>query len=574
MNVHFRTLNIKGFMSLVDETIDLENLGVVLVKGINNYDPLFKSNGSGKSAIFDSILWVLTGYTSRGSKNIINRNLNTGTCVTLTINIDNDEYVIERTDGYLDKKKSVTIIKNGEDISGSTLTKSKEVLESQLGFITYDVLTSIIILSQGLPSRLSSLRPSDRKSRLEYLSNTDGILEEIKNKMSLAHSDIITKSSSINTERTKTSTSISANQSTIESCNRKINEINDYNERNSGLNQETVDSYNSQIDQYKTSLEVMRDKYSKILKLESELSNNKFRVTNRISELGRKIRDLTSQYLSLSSNICPMCKSVLDSPDELKTHLSNEILTYKKEYVSLNEELKSLESRTVPDSSNYTKLINEYSDKLNELTRIIDEYNRMQSSVSSYETTKKECEDKIKDLNKQLLRIESESKEIDKELEIYNFFNSAVSRKFRNFLLDGVISYLNTRLSYYSKYLFSNGQSVYLENNGNNIDIKLGESYFEDLSGGEGRRVDIILQLAQRDLSRTESGFSCNLLVLDEILDYLDSDGIISVLQMLEKESSSVDTLMIVTHRDELDVPNDSELIVIKDQNQLSRVSR
>lgn len=575
MQVQFISVKIKGFMSIVNETIDLKDLGVVLVKGINNYDNLFKSNGSGKSAIFDSILWVLTGYTSRGSKNIINRNYNdNGVSVSITMNIDNDEYIITRSMSGSNSGKSLSIIKNDEDISGSTFTKSKEILDQQLSFINYDILTSIIILSQGLPGRLSSLRPSDRKARLEYLSNTDGILEEIQTKMNSAFSELTSESTLKNTERTKRYTSITSNQSTIDSCQRRIDEIIKYQEDNSGINSETIDKYRDTIKSLRDAIEVMRNKYQQICVKESQLLSRKSSVNQEISFLVSKIHELTNQYKSLVNNSCPFCGSVLHDADDLREHISKELIDTKKRYSLLLSEKEKLDNEKLPDSSQYNARINEDNAELLRLSSIIEDYNRLSSSIESYKVTIKECEDKISSFNEELLSIESELKNIDKQLDIYNFYKSAISRKFRNFLLDGVIIYINQRLEYYSEYLFSNGQKVKLENNGNNINIRLGDSYFEDLSGGEGRRVDIILQLAQRDLSRVESGFSCNLLVLDEILDYLDSDGVSNVLSMLEKESSSIDSLMIVTHKEDVDIPNDSELTVIKDKDQLSHIRR
>lgn len=575
MNVQFISAKIKGFMSLVNETVDLKDLGVVLVKGINNYDNLFKSNGSGKSAIFDSILWALTGSTSRGSKNIVNRNYSSeGVSVSVNMIIDEDEYVITRSATGSNSGKSLSIIKNGEDISGSTFTKSKDILEKQLGFITYDILTSIIILSQGLPGRLSNLRPSDRKSRLEYLSNTDGILEEIQGKMNLAFSELTGESTIQNTEKTKTCTSITSNQSTIESCQRKIDEILNYQKENSGITSDQIDEYSQKVNELKSTIDAMRNKYQQLVQQEAKLNSEKMSINSSISMMTNKIQELTAQFRSISNNTCPLCNSTLNSVDDLREQITNQLVKAKKEYAELLNKQSELESKKLPDSSVYNDIITKNNNELIRLSSIIEEYNRMSSSIESYQTTMNECQDKITKFNKDLLVIEDKLKDIDKQMTIYNFYKSAISRKFRNFLLDGVIIYINQRLDHYSEYLFSSGQKVRLENNGNNVDIRLGDSYFEDLSGGEGRRVDIILQLAQRDLSRVESGFSCNLLVLDEILDYLDSDGISSVLGMLEKESSSVDSLMIVTHKEDVDIPNDSELIIIKDKDQLSHIRR
>ena len=392
--------------------------------------------------------------------------------------------------------------------------------------------------------------------------------------MSVAYTELLSKSTSCNTEKSKTNSSISSNQSTIDSCNRKIDEIVQYHKDNSGVTDSDIDIYRSKIKEIQDVIKSSREKYQTLIRMESEHSSKKSSLENSLREEKISINDLMNQYRSVSNNICPTCKTVLTSSDDLKKDISEKLMSHKKRYSELSSELSTINSVTIPSSYEYNEKIVTYNNKLIELTRLIDEYDKMSSSVDSFKSTRDECQVKVDELMKVLVDLEKLSKDLDKQLEIYNYYKSAISRKFRNFLLEGVIDYMNKRLKYYSQYLFSNNQYVYLENSGNNVNIRLGDSYFEDLSGGEGRRVDIILQLAQRDLSRTESGFSCNLLVLDEILDYLDSDGIYSVLNMLEKESSSVDTLMIVTHRSELDVPCDSELLVVKDKNQLSRIRR
>jgi DNA repair exonuclease SbcCD ATPase subunit len=115
---------------------------------------------------------------------------------------------------------------------------------------------------------------------------------------------------------------------------------------------------------------------------------------------------------------------------------------------------------------------------------------------------------------------------------------------------------------------------VTLEIEGNNINIYLGTRRFEDLSGGEGRRVDIILQLIQRDLARNESGFSSNLMVLDEILDNLDATGADSVISLLEYKSPDINTMMIVSHKPDINIPSDKVITVVKDSDQISRIEK
>ena len=66
MYLKFLRVDASGFQSLERAKVDLCNRGVVLVRGENQWEENSKSNGSGKSSIFEAILWALYGKTSSG----------------------------------------------------------------------------------------------------------------------------------------------------------------------------------------------------------------------------------------------------------------------------------------------------------------------------------------------------------------------------------------------------------------------------------------------------------------------------------------------------------------------------
>lgn len=82
------------------------------------------------------------------------------------------------------------------------------------------------------------------------------------------------------------------------------------------------------------------------------------------------------------------------------------------------------------------------------------------------------------------------------------------------------------------------------------------------------------MQLIQRDLARNESGFTSNILVMDEILDNLDSVGADSVIRLLEHKSPDVETMLIVSHKQDITIPSDRVIKVVKSADQLSHISK
>jgi DNA repair exonuclease SbcCD ATPase subunit len=66
---------------------------------------------------------------------------------------------------------------------------------------------------------------------------------------------------------------------------------------------------------------------------------------------------------------------------------------------------------------------------------------------------------------------------------------------------------------------------------------------------------------------------SSNILVLDEITDFLDKQSCASVMKLLEKELNTIESVFVVSHHAaELELPIDSELQVVKNADGISEI--
>lgn len=579
MNISFNRVTIDGFMSFNHEELDLLGLGLVTIKGTNKYEPLAASNGSGKSAISESLLWCLTGSTSRGATDVANNLLNKGVYVKVDLNIDDTNYIITRSKNHCDLGTCLNIIKNGEDISGNTVTKSKTILEAEFSSsLDYDTLTSIIILSQGLPSRLSTLKPSSRKSRLEELSKTDHYVDDLQSKVADAHSRISNQIADIRSKITACSTRITTSEITISTNQGKIDEIN---RKASGLISKdeadrliaTMPDLQDEIDQITAN---WREKSSQL----SQILSEKSALSGEFSQKRGANEQYLSQYSSLHAAVCPTCNQVIQNQvnlEAMRLHLNDQMGQNKQRLIEIQTKLNELEPQSIQLAGDISLLQEEESTKKAELQEMIKQYSDYKSFSSSttiLEEGIQDAKDTITIETANRTQLESELATLEEKLAICNYLKNQLSRKFRSFLLEGVISYMNQKCAEYSPYLFEKQGLVSLEIDGNNINIYLGGRRFEDLSGGEGRRVDIILQLAQRDLARNESGFTSNLLVLDEILDNLDAVGADSVIRLLDYKSPDVGTMLIVSHKQDITIPSDGIISVVKGMDQISHIAK
>ena len=183
MDIKFKELHIKNFMSIGDAHINLSDCGFTLIEGINNNDSdNARSNGAGKSSIFEALVWALTGNTMRGNKDVVNYNGDDGAIVKVLFTVDKDTFLITRTKEHSKYKTNLLIEINGIDKSGKGIRDSEKLLAEYLPDLTSSLIGSVIVLGQGLPQKFSSNSPSGRKEVLERLFKSDYMIQDLKNR--------------------------------------------------------------------------------------------------------------------------------------------------------------------------------------------------------------------------------------------------------------------------------------------------------------------------------------------------------------------------------------------------------
>ena len=565
MKIFFDRIVIDNFLSIGHADIVLKEEGITLISGRNLYDGLSCSNGSGKSSVFEAILWNLTGMTSRGSANVSNILTEKSAYTELHFLADESSYVIKRKAN----PSALQILKDGEDISGNTFTKSKKVLADVLGFVNYDMLSSIIILTQGLGGRLSSLKASERKARLEMFSNMQELLENVSYEVSEVTNRVADEYLEVSKEICRAEAAIKHNRGLIASYAGKIQEVTENQEK--VLSPAELDELNKEIGICEDHLAKTNGLLAQEISARSQLQATQKALQRDLAFCSAQIQKIKSDYLKIANNICPTCGQHIDNPALLSSY-DLKLAEYSQKAEETSRQLESCNSQLSIDSTSIlTKDIEDLSAKLAEARQLALDSAKYSSSVDTWNQIISSLTEDIASLEKCVFPQKSKLSQLDKDVQIAKWYKQAISRKFRNFLLDNVLGFLNKRLAHYSRYLFSS-RTVHLESDGSNLAILLDSLEFENLSGGEGRRVDLLIQLALRDLAMNQSGFYCNLLVMDEVFDYLDDTGINNFMLMLDKESSFSESLMVITHRTGIEIPVARRLEVTKGENGVSSV--
>lgn len=619
MHIEFRKVVLHNFMSFGHAELEFKDDGFIRVTGINNNpEDNAVSNGSGKSSLWEALIWNLTGDTMRGTSQVVNLKGEDGTYVDLEFDLDKTSYRIIRAKDHKELKTSLQIYIDGKDCSGKGIRDSQKLLTQYLPDLTASLLGSVIILGQGLPQKFTNNSPSGRKEVLETLSKSDFMIEDLKDRVTKRKIEL----STLIREHQDNIIAVTSKQgvltSQIEVATTKLNTLDktSLHETLIIVNNHLLDAQTkvNQLTEELNRINLQRDEISNqqqsrlqahqgdLTNIESKYSENINEYQSQYNELVGKISSLKQEITRIKNikDICPTCGQKLhgvEKPDPtpyiadyeelqvqlrvIETSLTNVKSQQFSDKQKLNEAF-NLSSQTYNEDLNklkiqYTTITNEQQRISSDIADMQKDWNTLQAEIASIDAT-------IESLNSSIIHNQEELVSLSSELEYNNIqknlqqsrldiiskFETALKRDFRGYLLTTIIEYIAKRAKEYCQVIFENDKLTFaLE--GNNIEISYLDKAYENLSGGEKQKVDLIIQFSIRDMLCNHLGFTSNILVLDEVFDGLDMFGCQKVLDVISA-MNDVKNIFIVTHRKDLSIPTDKEIIVIKSENGISEL--
>lgn len=617
-SIKFNCVKLNNFLSYKEAELRLDRNGFILVNGENkNPTDNSLSNGCGKSSLFNAIAWCLTGQTTSGIKDVSNIYLNETTSVEVDFNINDTKYKVVRTKN----PSNIKIYINGEDKSGKGIRDGEQLLAEYLPSLTSTLINSVIILGQGLPQRFTANTPAGRKETLEKLSNSDFMIAEIKDRIAKRKTYLNTEIRNIEDNKLKLETELNLNNQSIEKTEEDINNLlaENIKDKEIKLEEEQYNLGQKKLERDRLSeklteeedevgqieynhSELLSNNLDKVDEFKSKLTNTD-ELLNEVNELNSEIK-VKEQELEKLKNIkdtCPTCGQKLPDVHVVDTtSLEQEIgeLTHifdvkRAELDRINEEkhelINNFKEQLSIEVKEHEELLNKAKfslvNKRNTLKSIEREVQDLEISVNTIKLEIDNYENKLNSLKNTLDNLKvsvNNSKEEHQRLEVelinkqehlavLNKMESLVKRDFRTFLLSNVIEYLNNKCQEYSQVVFNTTELVVSQDK-NNISIKYAGKEYETLSGGEKQKVDVIIQLAIRDMLRTYLDFSSNILVLDEITDSLDIVGASQLLNLITTKVTDVEAIYIISHHTDFEIPIDDEILIVKESDSFSRI--
>jgi len=285
--------------------------------------------------------------------------------------------------------------------------------------------------------------------------------------------------------------------------------------------------------------------------LEFEIADN----LRSVKSLAEKLESLSKSYESRKAKIETSIRTARD----LSKQFTSELIHKNK----IESKKQSLKSRI----ETYAQEINFLKNRIAELEEETEEV-PWKGVLSSQERQRDVCREKIKSLD-------SEIEEKSEEINYVKFWVDGFSRKgIRSFMLDKVVPYINERLNHYLTILTDGGITArfntvkqlssgeYREDFNLDIKNKKASETYEGNSGGERRRVDLAVALAFNDFISSRSGKRFNILLLDEVFEGVDAEGLYYVIKVLEDLARRKSSVFVITHRDELKSYFNDEIVL------------
>ena len=556
--IEFTKISAKNFNSFEEFNLEIKP-GKHLIMGSNLSSGSSTSNGTGKSSLVESIPYTLYKKSPRG--NDVSRDYK-GNCMTAVEFIkDGARYKAERY--YKDKlrKNELLLYQDDEDMSARLKGTNEDELK-KLIHMPYDLFTSSVVVLQGMPANFSLLTPTYRKQQVEefigfqvwdkYKEIFSGCYKESdlnKKQKEMEFSEIRLKMTSLNTQL-----------ETLKSSKKEVQE---------DISKQT-EELNSKITSLETEIDSTTKSYMDLNQNLQQRGGSNIVYSSLLNTQNR----LSNLIRIVDEKICPTCtqnyppEKIKEATEEAE-FLRGKVNSLKSSY----EEIKKMESDLNSINIRYNGLVQEkniYSDQLSNLkTRSLQ-----QEIAHDFAGMEHQLKDYLLSIN----GLNSEIAELKTEMDHLSYLNEQMmpSSKFRTYVLEKYMGYINSIIESITPLIFEDinlqlvidskatGIELEITRNGSVIDYK-------SMSGGEKKRLDIIIILAFQRFQIESSGVSTNLIVLDEIFDALDQRGIQNVLNCLESLYPDDTAIYVISHNDSLKSSFSSVVKVIK-ENGISRI--
>jgi len=594
--ITFKSLEGKNFLSFGDSLVHIDlKPGVNAIVG-TNYDKEDSKNGAGKSSVTELLYYSLYGNTLREiSKDYVQNSLTKKRCEVslsfdLTVNNATDEYKIVRK---LNPTKCL-LIKNGQDITRSTLAKTNALIQ-ELIHTPATVFQNSVIMSANNALPFMALPKTDKRKFIESVLGLE-VFTQMVLKAREDHSAAKKDYEIAYTKFEQTESELQFNQSQLDNYeNIKLERFNKLTDKKNVLEKD-IQTIQLKITNSETlSIENDKKKIEAFQEQQAELSEKKTKLQSKLNTIHAEVNAEAKQIKQLSTNKdkCPTCSR--EYSEEHVDHVSKLIEEHKEtieKYTKAEDKVKQALNEVEDGLVSVVASKNVCLANIDQINLLISNNKSHEISINHLKSNLKETMEEISlchkeqnnELKGKITTLKCSAGELKQKVDVLNNdLNVLETVKFviseegiKSFIVKKVLKVLNARLAYYLQRLEANCLCQFNEFFDEEIvdeksDLK---SYF-NFSGGERKRIDLACLFAFADIRRLQGDVYFSTVFYDEILDSsLDDRGVFLTLRTLrERYNENNESCYIITHRGpEVTTKAEHTIHVIK-KNGVSSVS-
>jgi len=532
----FRKIKWKNFLSTGNHftEIQLDNASNTLVVG---------SNGAGKSTVLDALCFVLFGKPFRSvNKPQLMNSINNKDCVVeIEFNVGNKSFRIVR--GI--KPNLFEIYQDGTLLNQDAASRDyQEHLEKFILKLNYKSFTQIVILGSASFTPFMQLSAADRRAIIEELLDIQifsAMNNIIKEKLTINKDSIATKKHEIDLAQQK-----------YDLQKLHTDEVDQNNAEKAIQYDEAIQLTYGEIQEIHANTATTTSKIEESLQL----------VINK-SQVETKLKTITKIESQIEANLSKYRKDIsfFQQNDNCPTCRQEIALGFKETEIA-NNNLKVTECEH--GLRELEKKLTEEQNKLNIISEIQKEIQKLQILVATNNTAVIEKQKYIKTVEKQLEELNSNKESTAKEqqhlqelldclLKQQEDLRTLIEEKTYYDAASGLLKDTGIKTKIVKQYLPIINKLVnkYLASFDFFVNFNLDESFRETIksrhrdeftyasfSEGEKQKIDLALLFSWRAVAKLKNSANTNLLILDEVFDSsLDANGteyLMMILHMLE----------------------------------------
>lgn len=293
----------------------------------------------------------------------------------------------------------------------------------------------------------------------------------------------------------------------------------------------------------------------------------------RQDEKEKQAEDMTeelAEYHAMDKELKEREAQLVEKINSLRKELSQVKISLVKNYEAKRHELELLKRSVAMTAARLKRLEAELSEKL--------------VASNPHESYVKERREKLRTLSFEMVKQDEIKKKSHEAYSSFKFWENAFSDKgtpetppLKTYLFESVVPILDDMARRFSDKMTSGSIEVRFSTvsrlkNGECRDKfqvtahnKFGASSYLGDSGGERRKIDIVVMFALHSLARIRSGSKFDVLFMDEVLDYLDKEGCERVMSLLWDMNREIEKIFVITHNENLKGYFSSSLDVVKE---------